>query len=270
MSAVRSYRLVMLLELLELKAEPFWRLSCLIGQMVVRLETSLPPLEQVVNGLGELQREVQRLGLRSADAQLNRIRDLFFGDKREPSLATLGPKLHPLVLDLHLRILDELADTFFISIPSENVNYYNPAQPLFGQIVLDTFPNAAEDIDEGGKCYALGRYTAVIFHLMRALEISLHALANKLGATVTNKHGDFLPWGVLLANIGEKIDQMPRGDEKADWSEAHALLHHVNQAWRTGTMHPKQTYTQEQAEDIIDAVKSFMRRLAPLVAVSSP
>lgn len=268
MNAVNSCRLVTLLELLELKAEPFWRLSCLLGQLVVRLETSVPPLDEIASALGELQKEVERLGLRSGVAQLNRIRDILFGDDRETNIYKLGQRLHPLVLDLHLRILDELADTFFLSIPSESVHYYQPSEPLFGQAVSGSFSNTTEDIDEAGKCYALGRYTAAVFHLMRALEVALHALAGKTGATVTNKHGEFLTWGVLLANVGDKINQMPPGRDKDAWSHAHVLLHHVNQAWRTGTMHPKQTYTQEQAREIMEAVKSFMRHLASLAAGS--
>ena len=68
MSAIHSCRLVTLLELLELKAEPFWRLSCLIGQIIVRLETSVPPLNEIASGFGELDREAKRLGLRSAIA----------------------------------------------------------------------------------------------------------------------------------------------------------------------------------------------------------
>jgi hypothetical protein len=30
-------------------------------------------------------------------------------------------------------------------------------------------------------------------------------------------------------------------------------------------MHPKQTYTEEEAEDVLQAVKSFMRELAKLI-----
>ena len=42
--------------------------------------------------------------------------------------------------------------------------------------VNDKFPSAAFDIDEAGKCLAIGRSTAAVFHLMRALETAIRAV----------------------------------------------------------------------------------------------
>ena len=42
---------------------------------------------------------------------------------------------------------------------------------LFGNFVEDHFPSASPEISEAGKCFALARYSATVFHLMRVLEI---------------------------------------------------------------------------------------------------
>ena len=72
-------------------------------------------------------------------------------------------------------------------------------------------------------------------------------------------------WGKLLSDIDAKIEQMPKGDMRNAWSECHANLYHVKQAWRHGTMHPKETYTPDQAKEVFQAVRVFMIQLATLV-----
>ena len=55
---------------------------------------------------------------------------------------------------------------------------------LFGDDVARAFPSSKGDIDEAGKCLALDRGTACVFHLMRILEIGLQLLAAKLGISL--------------------------------------------------------------------------------------
>jgi hypothetical protein len=42
-------------------------------------------------------------------------------------------------------------------------------------------------------------------------------------------------------------------------------LRHVKNAWRNPTMHPKRTYTEEEARDILNCVRSFMRELVKVL-----
>jgi hypothetical protein len=69
------FQLVTLMEILELKAEPFWRLSSLIGQLLVRLETSFPPPDLVSPALHELRQLAERLAIRGAVSQIERINE---------------------------------------------------------------------------------------------------------------------------------------------------------------------------------------------------
>jgi HEPN domain-containing protein len=136
---------------------------------------------------------------------------------------------------------------------------------LFGNEVECKFPASSFDIQEAGNCFAVGRYTACVFHLMRAAESAVSVLANAIGATVVNANGETLSWGVLLSNIKPKIEAMPKGQLQDEWLKAHALLHSCNRAYRTKTAHPSDKYTEEGAEAAFNATRSFMRELAGLV-----
>lgn len=142
-----------------------------------------------------------------------------------------------------------------------NSKYVTSDDTTFGQAVDDAFPKAAEEISEAGKCLALHRFTASVFHLMRAMELAVARLSEAIG---TGKSTD-KEWGKILSDIGSAIKEMPTGSERDRWSESHTHLYHVKQAWRNDTMHPKKTYTEEEAQSVFDAVRSFMVHLAALV-----
>jgi hypothetical protein len=91
------------------------------------------------------------------------------------------------------------------------------------------------------------------------------ALGNKLKVTTVDQNGVQLTWGMLVGNMNAKLNTHQRGEEKNRLSELLTLLTRVKDAWRNDTMHPKQTYTEEEAKDIMDAVGSFMRRMIPYV-----
>jgi hypothetical protein len=92
------------------------------------------------------------------------------------------------------------------------------------------------------------------------MECAVQALAKETGISDVEKE-----WGKLLSDLAAKIEKMPKGAKRDAWSESHSHLYHVKQAWRNSTMHPKRTYTEEEAMEVFGAVKSFMRHLSGLV-----
>jgi hypothetical protein len=131
--------------------------------------------------------------------------------------------------------------------------------------VAAKFPKAQEDLARAGDCLALQQSTAVVFHLMRAMEVVVQRLGKKLGVTNTDKE-----WGKILSDVHRAIEKMPNGTPKEKtkrnaWSEAHANLYHVKQAWRNETMHPKQTYDRAEALAVYTSMQVFMTHLAKLV-----
>ena len=154
----------------------------------------------------------------------------------------------------------ELTAEHIFVLDAVKASYYEPESPLFGTEVEDAFPLSREDIKEAGKCLALGQSTAAVFHLSRSMEAAVQALSQKLGMTNVNK-----VWRILLNGMKDKIEALPAGDLKNRWSENLSLLYHVKQAWRNDVVHPKATYTDEQALEVFRAVRSFMRNLVPLI-----
>jgi hypothetical protein len=166
--------------------------------------------------------------------------------------------------ELSNRLYDALIEEQFLHVPVEMARLYNGGS-LFGEEVEAKFQKISEDIIEAAKCLALGRYTASVFHLMRVMENAVKTLGTKLSVTVIDKNNVDIEWGKILANLSGPIEKMPKGDEKEKWSAAHSLLVHVKIAWRNPTMHPKQTYTEEQAKEIFSATRAFMNSMTSLI-----
>jgi len=160
------------------------------------------------------------------------------------------------------RIQDEFSTKFCFILGAKKESFYTQKEPLFGDVVQEKFPNMASDISEAGKCYAVGRYTACVFHLMRVMEQAVQIL----GVSFTGDKGIVdKDWHKIIDAIRTEVhlrypDQ--KNKERIEHESLLALLTTVKRAWRNPTMHPKQTYTEEDAEDILQAVKSFMRELA--------
>jgi hypothetical protein len=166
--------------------------------------------------------------------------------------------------DLRRRLIDQSERMFCLSLSITEQRLYNHAEPIFGEDVEIAFPMLSEDASEASKCLALQRYTACVSHLMRMIEGAVQALSIKLSIRNPSRE-----WGKLLSDIKPAIELMPLGGIRNAWSENFALLYHVKQAWRNDTMHPKQTYTPEEAQDVFAATRSFIRNLALLLLPSA-
>jgi hypothetical protein len=107
--------------------------------------------------------------------------------------------------DCLLRLRDELEMTKFLLIENSKIGFYEQGEPLFGDSVAAQYPSAHSDIAEAGKCLALGWFTACVFHLMRALEVGVAAVASGLNIPdpVKPAHRN---WGYVLTKIKEAID----------------------------------------------------------------
>jgi hypothetical protein len=164
------------------------------------------------------------------------------------------------------RIIDEAKSKKFFSIESGKEVLLD-GRNQFGEAVINAFPSAIIDIEEAGKCLAFERATACVFHLMRVMEIGLKVIGKSLNdpnlMATTNKS-----WNIILQK-SEKELQKPLAGRSPEWAKddsffasAIAMLRAVKDAWRNPTMHVENIYTEEQAEDIWNAVRGFMRHLA--------
>jgi HEPN domain-containing protein len=160
---------------------------------------------------------------------------------------------------------DETMGRFALVLPLSAWKLYEQQDPLFGDEVFINFHSANEDIAEAGMCLALGRATACVMHLNRAMEVALKALANTVGVGQQND------WGAYIREIERELRARlaavgRRTPDEQFYSEAVAEFDHVRRAWRNPTMHPEKSYSTERAEEIFAAVRSFMRHLATRIS----
>lgn len=99
---------------------------------------------------------------------------------------------------------------------------------------------------------------------VRVMEVGLTVLGGHLGATYSYKTG-----GEAVLRKAQAQMALEDKNKDLDWvkdepflSEAITMHFAVKTAWRNPTMHLEKTYTGEVAEEIWDATRGFMRRLA--------
>src|SRR5207248_1329193 len=112
------------------------------------------------------------------------------------------------------------------------------------------FASATYDIYEAGKCLALGRHVAGVFHLMRVLELGIGATRMCLHIPDPMKAAQ-RNWGAVLRKFDEEIKRRDR-TQPPSWNhpqdrlffpEVWASLDAVKNVWRNPTIHVGTKYT---------------------------
>ena len=118
--------------------------------------------------------------------------------------------------------------------PNNKMDYFNQKSPIFDEEILNKLPRINEDSVEAGYYFALDRYTACVFHLMRVMEISVHELGRKLGVSLVKEK----MWHEILVKVNEQIQSLPPTDKnKPIYAGLSAHLSNVRIAWRNEVMH---------------------------------
>jgi hypothetical protein len=222
----------------------------------LELTRELGPATERADDLRLCGKLCSEINLRLADKLLtDMLRD--FDDGKIPNKARFDGSME----ELAERIADEMSLHLLLFVPPERAGYYEN-KCHFGMDVADKFPSAISDVEEAGKCLALGRGTACVFHLMRVMEIGLKALAKGLDIPYAPS------WESYLKQIEIKITGK-HGNKSKRWKteepfyrDSSGDLQMVKIAWRNPTMHIVRSYTPEEAEDVFRAVRTFMQRVA--------
>jgi hypothetical protein len=154
---------------------------------------------------------------------------------------------------------------------------------IFGPEVTAVFPSAQADLTQAGNCLAADCNTAAVFHLMRAAEIALRALARDRGVSYPRSSVDEQQCGILITSLDTKLNQLRSADKKLWPSETvkneqirfyHAAtieLRSFNEAWRKHVCHAggDSFYDHHQAISVFEHVRSFMQMLASKISEHS-
>jgi hypothetical protein len=210
--------------------------------------------------LGELHIFCERLGLVVTLQKLRR-----FINKLENSSITVK-EFGTDAIEISERLSDELDAKVCLMIDSYHASYYSNYADNWAA-VIGRFPSPVRDIEEASKCFALNRYTATVFHLMRIMEVGLRVLAKSLDDSSLNPKTN-PTWERILRKCRAELSK-PLQERSPEWkadepffSGASARLMAIKDAWRNPTMHVEQTYTEETALDVFNHVQAFMRHLA--------
>lgn len=157
--------------------------------------------------------------------------------------------------DLRRRILDATESLACFTLSRAERDLYNGSAAVTP--VVTKLPTAAFDLDEGAKCLSFGRSTAAVFHLMRVMEIGVQKFGDKLGVMLVSEKN----WQNILDQVNPPIKALGKAPEAAKYASIAAHLFNVKLAWRNEVMHPKATYTPEEANRIYQAVEAFMTDL---------
>jgi hypothetical protein len=144
-----------------------------------------------------IQSECAKLGLSVSTKCI----DLYF--EKDQAGMTVG-EIVELLNQLERTIRWEMEEKLFMFIPSDRAGYYDQPE-LFGKDVNKRFPTIQFDMIEAGNCYAAGRGTAVVFHLMRIMEVGVQEFGKKLSvALVAHKN-----WQNILDEMNKAIKALP-------------------------------------------------------------
>lgn len=235
-------------------------LQLTIGNLLGNEGKPLGEMREVVHGgMVHLRPHFETLHLTFSAMKLERVISL---------LAKEGTQDVPTVLsaldELSDRVEDELKGFHFFEVALDKIQFYEPRSPLFSDLVELSFPSAVPEIQEAGKCLALERNSAAVYHLMRALEVGLQCMAKAHSVDFANTN-----WQNVIDQIDKKVNAMLPATHGADWkaqqqfySEACVHFRMLKNAWRNYAMHLHERYDEERALEIWQSVRSFLRHLA--------
>ena len=267
------YSLVSLYEMLQFYADEFMRLVETLGRLdvICREQKQSNPGRKIKHSkdnvilecIKALDLHCEYLGLVFSRMQIERFSDL----PEEEDIETFGERVRV----LRNRIYDEMKIELFMHITKEKAKYYKEPWLSFGQIVVEKFPSASHDIEEAGKCFAAGRNTACVFHVMRVFEAGLNCLANVFQVPFENTN-----WEKILNQIEAAIRQIEKDpnkpanwkDERQFYSEAANHFRFLKDAWRNYAMHIHERYDEESALNILVHGQAFMRHLTTKLSES--
>jgi hypothetical protein len=224
---------------------------------------SIPDRQRVTANLGFIAEKCRQLALQSAEHRLVRM----FAVLRTPTVS-YGDIAGELVT-LNEAIGDDIKTEYFYHYPRQKalLAHIQIAEWL---PIYDAFPSSQSDIESGLDCYALGHSTAAVFHMMRAVEYGLRALARERGVSFPNKPVEWATWQEMLDQIeasGRRAARaLPAGVQRdaalAFYSGAAGQVHAFKDTYRNMVMHVRRSYDDLEALRAIGQVRDFMTGLA--------
>lgn len=214
-------------------------------------------VDNFVQALDKIYPQCKELGLRLS---ANKILELYSAIKAGID----SDKFSAQSAELYKRINEELESRWFGSVPTDRGDYLEDKWIVPDSSLAQHFPTATTELRAAGRCYAYGESNACVFHSMKAMEVGMNALAQRLGVPFRVEQ-----WHVVIQSIESAVRQRSAGkktprrlkDDKF-YGECAAHLFFVKNAWRNHVMHVREHYNDQQAEKILDRSRTFLEGAA--------
>jgi hypothetical protein len=171
-------------------------------------------------------------------------------------------------LSMFVKVLfKELDNRQFLFITPDRAKYYDIK---LRDMLVQSFPTAAQELVNSGNSLAVGLYTSSVFHAMRAAEIGVRVLGKELNVSFPNHSIELAQWQDILKQCESKIKDMqnrPKSNNKDDdlhfYSSAAVQFWYFKDAWRVRVAHARAIYDESEATKILDYTVSFFEALSP-------
>ena len=168
------------------------------------------------------------------------------------------------------RLEDELDGRYFFSLTSIEADKFNEWSSGW-ETIIQQFSDTTRDVEEMNKCFALGRYSASMFHALHVAEWGAIRLGDFIGVTDPKKG-----WGAtesklrLLIKAGHSALPTSIAGKFEFLEQMHREIDSLVLAWRHKVDHaanhlailPNTDFTPDVAEHVISSVRIFMLRLS--------
>lgn len=257
----RPFQIVSLFEMLGTYGRAFYQVGRVIEQLSALPTIGTADQETVTDRLKKLGNMCRAVGLEQSALNVDSLLAL-------PPESFVPSLLKARFPELHRLVENELKSVWFLHIPNLLVNYYDQsASALFGEAVAEGFPSAIGDIEEAGRCLALGRNTACVLHLMLVLQVGLNSLAKELNVAFERVN-----WDKVITDVETQIKLIEHGSlrqgpawgsDKTFFAEAALQFRHFKDAWRNHAAHGRMHYDHpDKALSVYTHVREFMQHIA--------
>lgn len=261
------FRLISWLEMNEFSAARFTTISRALAEMAAfaesmeRLQISAEDPFSIFRIFAEeAALDCDSIGLRITSSALLRLSRVSLNSTAERVSIVLG--------EINHIFSDELGQHLFFWVPPLRAEWYSKdAASIVGEECRTRFPSIQREIEEAAKCFTVGRYTSSAFHLSRATEAGMQAIARAIGFIPPNNN-----WNLVFRKLGDEfkvVQAQPQGQWPSHWQTHRAFLETawadlraVSKAWRNDIAHLVDIYTEDEAKEFLAVIPLFLREMA--------
>jgi len=176
--------------------------------------------------------------------------------------------------EVHTLVRYKLLESACFVLPDHATMFFE--ERIVHESIRTHLPKCIYDLEEAGKCLALARNTASVYHSMCALEPLLNWLAletARLGSVYAPEQTLSKTWGEILSKLEKEVKTLDTAHKdpakKAELRRLGDLCAHmrsVKTAWRDDTMHAKGQFTDEIASNILIQCRAMIQYVADQIS----